>query len=97
MGEPRSAARARRMDNETRARVAGLTSAARQGSDHMAELGRRGRAALDRRIARDAGIPDGLAPADYAARLALARKAHYIRLNVYRWPDKGQPTKGGTR
>ena len=44
----------------------------------MAAIGRRGGAGLDAKIAEAAGI----APDDpnYAARLAAARKAYYIRL-----------------
>lgn len=80
-----SRTRARPMDNETRARLGGLGVVARQGTDHMARLGGLGRTALDRRIAAEAGIPDGLPEAEFAARLAAARRAYFIRLAERRW------------
>jgi len=54
----------------------------------MEAIGRRGGSALDVRIARDAGIPDGLTPEDYAARLKAARTAYYLRLAEKRWGRK---------
>lgn len=75
----------RPMPSETRARLGGLEVVARNGPGHMAETGRKGRAALDARIAREAGIPEGLSEADYQARLGAARRAYFVRLAEARW------------
>jgi hypothetical protein len=57
----------------------------------MAAIGRRGGAALDARIAREAGIPDGLPEEEYRARLKAARTAYYIKLSEARWGRSGGP------
>lgn len=60
---------------------------AKKGTGHMAAIGRRGGAALDARIAREAGIP--IDAPDYAERLKAARTAYYVRLSEARWGRKG--------
>lgn len=57
----------------------------RHGSPHFKALSAAGRSKLDERIAREAGIPDGLEPREYEARLAAARSAHFLRLAELRW------------
>jgi hypothetical protein len=80
----------RPMTNARRARLGGLTVVANRGTDYMAQVGRAGQSALDRRIAETAGIPPD-AP-DYEARLKAARSAHFIRLAESRWSRvKGTP------
>lgn len=71
----------RPMSPETRSSLGGLEVLVRRGTVHMATIGRRGSVGLDRRIAADAGIPDDLTPAEYALRLAAARRAYFIRLS----------------
>jgi hypothetical protein len=71
------------MTRHTRARLGGLGKVIAVGSAGMADMGRLGATALDRRIAAEAGIPED-AP-DYASRLAAARSAYYIRLAEGRW------------
>jgi len=66
------------MSQGDRAHLAGLTTVARHGTDHMARIGAAGQDALSRRIAREFGIPDD-AP-DYLARLDAARRAYFARL-----------------
>jgi hypothetical protein len=73
------------MANTTRSRLGGLGVVAQHGPAYMADNGRKGATALDRRIAAEAGIPDGLPDAEYQARLAAARSAYYIRLAEARW------------
>ena len=73
------------MSTRTRARLAGLSNVAKNGSAHMAAVGRLGATALDRRIAQDAGIPDDLPEEEYRVRLKAARTAHYIRMAEARW------------
>lgn len=81
-------AKRRPMTNERRARLGGLGLVARHGRDHMAAISAKGLTGLDHRIAVEAGIPDGLAPADFAARLRAARRAYYIRLAETRWASR---------
>ena len=73
------------MSATTRARLGGLQTVARHGPDHMARVGRQGATALDRTIARLAGIPDDMPSEEYAARLSAARRAYYVRLGQRRW------------
>lgn len=61
-----------------RARLAGLSTVARHGPDHMAAIGAAGQDALSRRIAQEYGIPED-AP-DYAPRLDAARRLYFSRL-----------------
>lgn len=81
--------RRRPMPNRTRSRLGGLGLVAAHGPGHMADNGRKGATGLDRRIALAAGIPDDLPEAEYAARLAAARSAYYVRLAERRWAAKG--------
>ena len=84
------------MSNTTRARLGGLSKVARHGTAVMAAHGRRGREALDLRIARDAGIPEDLKttePEEYARRLNAARRAYYLRLSNSRWSRGGSRAK----
>ena len=76
------------MSNRTRSRLGGFGLVAAHGPDHMADMGRKGRSALDARIAKAAGIPDDLPEAEYLARLAAARSAYYVRLAERRWASK---------
>lgn len=85
----------RPMSNATRSRLGGLGLVASHGPAYMADTGRKGATALDRRIAREAGIPDGLPEAEYQARLAAARSAYYIRLADARWSRKVNRTAEG--
>jgi hypothetical protein len=73
------------MSRETARRLGGLGDVAKHGPAYMAAKGRKGATGLDRRIAAEAGIPDGLPEAEYQARLAAARTAYYIRLAEARW------------
>lgn len=82
---PPGRGRPRPMTAQRRARLGGLTVVASLGPDHMADVGRRGRTALDARIAREAGIPDGLPVTEFQARLSAARSAYFIRLAERRW------------
>lgn len=75
----------RPMSNRERAKVGGLTKLVRHGSEAYQAMGRKGAAALDARIARDAGIPDTLPPEEFAIRLRAARRLYYMRLAEGRW------------
>ena len=77
----------RPMSNSTRARLGGLGLVTRHGPDHMEAIGRLGASALDRRIAKSAGIPDDIPEEEYRARLKAARTAHYIRMAEKRWAN----------
>jgi len=81
--------RRRPMPHATRVRLGGLSVVAKRGTEHMAAIGRRGGAALDARIAREAGIPED-AP-DYEERLKAARTAYYIKLSEARWGGRRSP------
>jgi len=83
------------MTPTARARLGGLGVVATRGADHMADLGRLGQGGLDRRLAAEAGIPEG-AP-DYQARLDAARKAHFVRLAEARWARPKVRARHGTR
>jgi hypothetical protein len=71
------------MPLKTRARLGGLTRVVK--GPPMAATGTLGANALDRRIAAEAGIPDGLPPEEYLSRLSAARSAYYVRLAEARW------------
>jgi len=64
----------------------------RHGTDHMKMLSAAGRSKLDQKIAREAGIPDDLPPAEYEARLSAARSAWGLRMAQKRW-SQPRPTK----
>jgi hypothetical protein len=61
---------------------------ARQGTDNRRQRSAEGRAKLDAKLAREAGIPDDLPPAEYAARLKAARSAWGLRMAQARWTKR---------
>jgi hypothetical protein len=71
------------MSNRERAKVGGLTKLVRHGPEAYREMGLKGTAALDARIARDAGIDPNAE--DYAVRLRAARRLYFMRLAEGRW------------
>jgi len=75
----------RGMSRASTARLGGLAVVVKHGPAYMAELARARHSSLDRQIAAEAGIPGDLTPEDFAARLAAARRAYFIRLAHKRW------------
>jgi len=79
------------MTPQASGRRGGLRKLIAHGPDAYREMGRKGAAGLDARIAAAAGIDPG--DPDYATKLAAARRLYYMDLAEARWARRGSPPK----